>query len=29
MNYYNEYTTNVHILALDMREGRFGTRVLF
>lgn len=25
MNYYNEYTTNVHILALDNREGRFGT----
>lgn len=25
MNYYNEYTTNVHILGLDNREGRFGT----
>ena len=29
MTYYNEYTTNVHILALDMREGRFGTRGSF
>jgi hypothetical protein len=25
LNYYNEYVTNVHILGLDMREGRFGT----
>lgn len=25
LNYYNEYTTNVHILALDDREGRFNT----
>lgn len=25
LNYYNEYVTNVHILALDDREGRFST----
>lgn len=24
MNYYNEYVSNVHILAIDNREGRFG-----